>query len=381
MDQPDVAGFRADLVHWLDAADLAPPFEGTGSLDQQIDQYLRVKRALWAADFGRYGWPEEVGGLGGPPILRAVVGEEIAARELADPGAWTMIEVLAPTIVSFGGPAVVADLVAPFLAGEEMWCQGFSEPGAGSDLASLACRAVATDGGWIVNGQKVWTSYAQYAQRCVLLTRTGTPESRHRGITALFVDMDTPGITPRPIETQHGRAEFCEVFFDDVFVPADRLLGEVDGGWRVAMDILPYERSTTFWHRGAQLHQVCDRLVAELVERGEHSPTTAKALGEAFQSVFTFRMRSRATQHRLAAGGQLGVETSIDKILIASADQVLFETVRDVMPGSIEFDDGPLDQQWRMDYLYSKAATIYGGTSEVQRNIVAGRLLELGPEG
>jgi alkylation response protein AidB-like acyl-CoA dehydrogenase len=378
----DTSAFRRDLTEWLDAhvEELTPPFVGPAPLDDQIAQYQRVKRALWDADFGRYGWPEHVGGLGGPTIARAVVGEEIASRELADAGAWTMIEVLAPTIIDFGAPDLVTSMVPRFLCGDEMWCQGFSEPGAGSDLASLACRATAVDGGWIVNGQKVWTSYAQYAPRCILLTRTGSTESRHRGVTALFVDMDTAGITVRPIETQHGRAEFCEVFFDDVFVPVERLLGDIDGGWQIAMDILPYERSTTFWHRGSQLVHLSDHLVRHLADTRDVSPTSAKALGEAYQAVIAFRMRSRNTQYRLGAGERLGVETSVDKILIGTAEQLLLETVRDLLPGVIEFDDDPTASSWRTDYLYAKAATIYGGTSEVQRNIVAGRLLDLGPE-
>lgn len=377
----DVTTLRRDLTAWLaeQADHLAPNFDGFGSLDQHMEQYARVKRALFDADFGRYGWPESVGGLGGQPLLRAVVGEEIAARDLADPSAWTMIEVLAPTVITFGAPDLVAEMLPRFLRGDEMWSQGFSEPGTGSDLASLACKASAVDGGWIVNGQKVWTSYAQFAQRCVLLTRTGAPDSRHRGITALFVDIDSPGITYHPIETQHGRHEFAEVFFDDVFVPEERLLGTVDGGWRIAMDILPYERSTTFWHRGAQLHRLCDELIGT-VAAGDHSPTAAKAVGEAFQAVTAFRCRSRETQYRLADGATLGVETSIDKILIATAEQQLLETVRDLLPGVIEFDSDPTAASWRTDYLYSKAATIYGGTSEIQRNIVARGLLDLGPE-
>jgi alkylation response protein AidB-like acyl-CoA dehydrogenase len=376
----DVAAFRRDLCEWLDATDLRPPFEGAGSLDEQMAQYFRVKQALWQAGFGRQGWPEVVGGSGGPPLLRAVVGEEIAARELADPSCWSMVEVLAPTVIAFGAAELVAELVPPLLRGDEIWCQGFSEPGAGSDLASLACRATPADDGWVIDGQKVWTSYAQYARRCVLLARTGEPGSAHRGISAFFVDMDTPGITASPIETQHGRLEFAEVFFDGVPVPASRLLGDVGQGWQVAMDILPYERSTTFWHRGAHLHHRCHQLVARTAESGDRSPTTAKALGEAFQGVYAFRMRSRATQHRLAAGEQLGPETSIDKILIAGAEQTLLETARELLAGVVELDSDPMATSWREDYLYSKAATIYGGTAEIQRNIVARRLLDLGPE-
>ena len=375
----DVAAFRAELVTWLDGEDLAPPFEGPGTLDEQVAQYFRIKQALWSTGFGRAGWPERVGGLGGAALLRAVVGEEIATRQLADPGCWSMIEVLAPTVLAFGPDELVAEVVPPLLRGDELWCQGFSEPGAGSDLASLACRAVPADGGFRVSGQKVWTSYAQYAQRCVLLTRTGAPDSAHRGITALFADMDSPGITYRPIETQHGRHEFCEVFFDDVSVPAERALGEVGQGWQVAMDVLPYERSTTFWHRGAHLLRRCSDLVAAVAD-DEPSPASARALGEAYQAVIAFRARSRATQHRLAAGGTLGAETSIDKILIAGAEQRLFDTARDLLPGVIELDDDPAAAAWREDFMYSKAATIYGGTGEIQRNIVARRLLALGAE-
>ena len=338
----DTSAFRRDLTAWLDATpELRPPFEGPGTLDDQMAQYFRVKRALWSADFGRHGWPESVGGLGGPALLRAVVGEEIACRQLADPGCWSMIEVLAPTVLSFGSDELVTGMVPALLSGEELWCQGFSEPDAGSDLASLTCRATPTDGGWSVTGQKVWTSYVQFARRCVLLARTGEPGRGHQGITAFFVDVDSPGLTARPIETQHGRPEFAEVFYDEVFVPDDRVLGTVGQGWQIAMDILPYERSTTFWHRGAHLLRRCDDLVARVAADPERPPTAAAAVGEAFQTVFAFRTRSRATQHRLAGGGRLGAETSIDKILIASAEQTLFETARDLLPGVIELDTDP----------------------------------------
>ena len=378
--EPEI--FRRDLGAWLDTntADLTPPYEGTGSMGASMAHYSRVKRAIYDAGFGRYGWPESVGGLGGTPLLRAIVGEEINFRDLADPNAWTMIEVLAPTVIDFAPPELAARLVPPFIRGDEMWCQGFSEPDAGSDLAALSCRAAKTDGGWLVNGQKIWTSFIEYSQRCVLLTRTGEPDSAHRGITAFLVDVDSPGISYSPIETMHGRTDFAEVHFDDVFVPADRLLGEVNGGWQVAMDILPYERSTTFWHRGALLHRRFSDLVAQVSAAGNRGDAAAKALGQAFQWIVAFRSRSRDTQHQLAAGEQLGVETSVDKILITSAEQQLFETARDLLPGVMEFDDGLAAALWRNDYLYSKAATIYGGTAEIQRNIVARRLLDLGPE-
>jgi alkylation response protein AidB-like acyl-CoA dehydrogenase len=385
----DPASFRLALTDWLDAhPELAPDHAGHPALDLELTQFRRVKRALFDADFGRYGWPESVGGLGGSPLLRAIVGEEIAMRDLAEVGIWSMIEVLAPAVIATAPAALVAETVPPLLRGDEFWCQGFSEPGSGSDLASLSCTAtpavVGGVDGWSITGQKVWTSYAQLAERCVLLARTGEPGSAHRGITAFMVNMSTPGITPREIEIQNGAREFCEVFFDDAFVPDDRRICDVGAGWKLAMDILPYERSTAFWHKGAFLQHRFDQLLAQVApkldESPELTPSTEHALGEAFQAILAFRSRSRSTQHQLAAGVDLGADTSIDKILVASAEQLLFETARDLLAGVIEFDTDEEAAQWRREALYSRAATIYGGTGEIQRNIVANRLLKLGPE-
>jgi len=284
--------------------------------------------------------------------------------------------VLAPTMIDYAAPALAAEMVPRLLRGDETWCQGFSEPGTGSNLGSLTCRAVRTDDGWLVNGQKVWTSFAQFAQRCVLLVRTGSPESAHRGITALFVDMDTPGITVRPIEALHGTLEFSEVFYDDVRVPVDRQLGDEGQGWAVAMDLLPYERSTALWHRGALLHRLFDQLLAEVAP----DALTQTEVGDAFLHLVAFRACSLATQHRLAAGEALGAETSIDKVLVASAEHATYDAVRLLLPGVVELGDDPDADGWRIEYLYSRAATIYGGSSEIQRNIVARRLLDLGAD-
>ncbi|WP_046731326.1 acyl-CoA dehydrogenase family protein [Streptomyces humi] len=360
------ADFRTALRAWLDENDLSPGPDH--SFDAQVAQLARVRRALFDAGWMRYGWPREVGGLGGPAVLRAVLGEEVATRGLAEPGIYSMVEVLTPTLVDHARPELAAAMVPLLLSGREQWCQGFSEPGSGSDLASLTTRAAPRDDGtWVVNGQKVWTSLAQYAARCVLLTRTAPG---HEGITAFFVDMDTPGITVRPLRTMHGVDEFAEVFFDDVPVPADRMLGRPGDGWRLAMDLLPHERSTCFWHRVAHLYTRLDRLLAETA-----TPDDA-ALGAAYLALHTVRCRSHATQRRLADGVRLGPETSVDKVLLATAEQQLLETVRDLLPGVLELTETP----WRSEYLYAKAATIYGGTAEIQRNIIARRLLDLGRE-
>ena len=378
---PSMAEYRANLHSWLDAHldELAPRYAPPGTLDEQMAQMQRVKSILFDAGWMRYGWPEPVGGLGGSPMLRTELGATLAARDLTDPGLFSLIEVLAPTVIDYAPPALAAEVVPRLLSGAEMWCQGFSEPGTGSDLASLACRAV-PDGAaetattWIINGQKVWTSLAQYADRCVLLTRTGTAESRHRGITAFFVDMNTPGISVAPLEMINGVHEFAEVFFDDVAVPAGRMLGELHGGWAVAMSILPYERSSCFWQRIAYLY----RRLQILVEAAPADDRAAEIVGDAFVQLHALRARSRQTQHRLAGGATLGAETSIDKVLVATAEQATYDAVRRLVPGCIETGDDLAAEMWRSEYLYSRAATIYGGSAEIQRNIIARRLLDLG---
>ncbi len=368
--------FRTSLDAWLgaNAGALSPGYEGAGTLDQQMAQLAKVKRLVFDAGWMRSGWPERVGGLGGSTLTRAYLGEALTARDLVEPGLYSLTEVLAPTMIDYAEPELAATMVPALLRGDETWCQGFSEPDTGSNLAALACRAERTGRGWRVTGQKVWTSLAQYAQRCVLLTRTGTPESAHRGITALFVDMDSPGISVRPIGTMHGSPEFSELFLDDVVVPFSRTLGDEGGGWAVAMDLLPYERSTSLWHRAAFLH----RRLQELLEAAPPGALDLARLGEVTQLLYAFRARSRATQHRMADGDHLGPETSIDKVLLATAEQAVFDLVADALAPQVTVGDDPVSGRWRTEYLYSRAASIYGGSAEIQRNIIARRLLDLG---
>ena len=368
--------YRASLDAWLEQhlSALQPDHAGLGSLDDQMEQLAKVKRLTFEADWMRWGWPERVGGLGGSILLRSYLGEALTALDLVEPGLYSMTEVLAPTMIDYATPELAAVMVPRLLSGEETWCQGFSEPGTGSNLAALTCRATRDGAVWRVSGQKVWTSLAQYAQRCVLLTRTGSPGSAHKGITALFVDMESPGIEVRPIETMHGAPEFSEVFFDDVVVPLDRTLGDEGHGWSVAMDLLPFERSTALWHRAAHLHVRLQHLL-DIAPADSIDPSD---LGEVTQLVYALRARSRSTQYRLAAGEKLGPETSIDKVLVASAEQAVFDLVADSLGAVLALGDDPENIRWRREYLYSRAATIYGGTVEIQRNIIARRLLDLG---
>ena len=286
-----------------------------------------------------------------------------------------MTEVLAPTMIDYAAPGAGRHHGAAAAArATRPGARASPSPAPGATWPPCRAGPPATGDGWRVTGQKVWTSLAQYAQRCVLLTRTGAPESAHRGITALFVDMDSPGIEVRPIETMHGAPEFSEVFFDDVAVPVDRTLGEEGQGWSVAMDLLPFERSTALWHRAAYLHRRLQRLL-EAAPAGALDPA---AVGEVAQLLAALRARSRATQHRLAAGEHLGPETSIDKVLVATAEQAVFDLVADGLAAEVDRRRRPRSDRWRREFLYSRAATIYGGSAEIQRNIIARRLLDLG---
>jgi alkylation response protein AidB-like acyl-CoA dehydrogenase len=370
--------FRDSLDEWLSTHGdgLRPDRVASETLDGQVAQLARVKQATYDAGWMRWGWPERVGGLGGSTLHRAYLGEALTALDLVEPGIYSMTEVLAPTMIDYAQPELAAAMIPRLLRGDETWCQGFSEPATGSNLAALTCRATHTDEGWRVTGQKVWTSLAQYAQRCILLTRTGPPESAHTGITALFVDMESPGITVRPIETMHGLAEFCEVFFDDVPVPFERTLGEVDHGWAIATDLLPFERSTALWHRGAFLH----RRLGQLLATAPSGRLDAGELGDVYLQLFALRARSRATQHRLASGGGLGPETSIDKVMVATLEQAVFDMVPDAIPHELLAGQDAASSQWRAEYLHSRASTIYGGSIEIQRNIIARKLLGLGSD-
>jgi alkylation response protein AidB-like acyl-CoA dehydrogenase len=285
-----------------------------------------------------------------------------------------MPEVLGPAIEQFAAPELAARVLPAMLRGEEQWCQGFSEPDAGSDLGSMRTTGTVDGDAWVVSGQKLWTSWAQYASRCVLLARTGPPDSGSRGITAFFVDMDSPGITVRPLRTMAGIDEFCETFFDQVRIPSDRVIGAVDDGWRVAQHILACERGAIFWQRAGWLLHHLDEIVQDPAADDEVS---ARVIGHAYADVFAFRSCSRSTQAQVAIGDLRAAETSVDKILIAKADQAVFDACRQVLDGAIELDDSTAADRFRKEWIYSRAATIYGGTSEIQREIVASRLLKM----
>jgi alkylation response protein AidB-like acyl-CoA dehydrogenase len=361
---------------WIDdrRTELEPPYRDHGTTQEILSHQRQVQRLLFDQGFMRWGWPVEVGGLGGSPLFRAVLGEELTSRGLVHSAAYSMTEVLGPAVIAYAEPTLAAEVVPPMLRGDETWCQGFSEPEAGSDLGSLRTTATKDGADWVLEGQKLWTSWAHHASRCIVLARTEGPGTGSRGISAFFVDMDSPGIDVHPLDTMAGVDEFCETFFEEVRVPASRMLGAKGQGWQVAQHILACERGPIFWQRaGWLLHHL-----GEIAESADPADREAQRLiGLAFAEVSALRARSRSTQLQVAAGDLRAAESSVDKILIATADQAVFDAARQVLPGVVELDDSPIADRYRKEWAYSRAATIYGGTSEIQRDIVASRLLNL----
>ncbi|MWA03234.1 acyl-CoA dehydrogenase [Actinomadura sp. LD22] len=371
--EPTVPAVRERLGRWLaeHSAELAPFTELPTDVDGVFASLSRLQRLLYEAGWIRLGWPAELGGLGGPMILRGVVSEELAAAGYPPPFSFGTQEVLGPAIARFASPELAASALPRLLSGDETWCQGFSEPGAGSDLGSLRMRAVDEGDHWRVDGEKIWTSWAQYSDRCVLLTRTAPQEAAHRGITALFVDMDSPGITVSPLVTMTGEADFCSLFFDGVRVPKDRLIGKVDGGWAVAMFILGCERGVAAWQRQAWMRWRLAGLV------NEADALDGARAGEAFELVHALRLLSRRTLRSLSDGEDLGVRPSFDKLLMSTAEKYIFDAALEAMPETLLFGGPGPARDWRNDYLYSRASSIYGGAAEIQRNIIAERVLGL----
>jgi acyl-CoA dehydrogenase len=370
----DLDGFRVGFGSWLDDhTDLVARQRGCTSSELADLAVLQqqFQSALFDAGWVRHGWPEELGGLGGDARHRAVLYDELGRRRIPIPESYLTVETLLP-MLSVHAPELARSHLADLLRGTERWCQGFSEPDAGSDLASLRTTAVPDGQDWIVDGHKIWTSQATVAQRCVVLLRTGTPESRHRGLSMMLVDHETPGVEVRGIRTMSGRDELGEVLFDGARVSGDRLIGGEGDGWALAMYLLQWERGMYPWQRQAGLFGTLDALLERAPERLE-----PRALADAYLAVLPMRLSSGRTIRRLAAGDTPGPEVSVDKVLLARAELAVFDLADAVLDDAVELDDGAHATEWRHDYLFSRSAPIYGGSYEIQRQILADRVLGL----
>ena len=364
--------FAGEIREWLAAnLDVPPSF---ASLDDEVAWGREWQAKLANERWIGIHWPAEYGGRGASPVEVALYNMEYARSRALQPVNRVGINLAGPTLLAHGTDEQKQRWLPRILDASEIWCQLFSEPGAGSDLASLSTRATPVDGGWLLNGQKVWTSYAQYARWGIALVRTDPEASKHRGISYVVVDMTQPGIEIRPLVQITGEAEFNEVFFDDVFVAADHLVGDLHNGWAVANTTLAHERGTAFPFKEQVVHEVyLEALYRLAAERGRLDDVEiADSLAQSFVELRLLRLNNWGTLSRLARGISPGPESSITKLLWTDMTQHLSEHALAILG-----PDAPLAGTWSRQWLWSRAASIAGGTSEVQRTIIGDRMLGL----
>jgi len=359
------------------------------SLDDRMEVLRRWQASCYEAGYVGRAWPSEFGGGGRPPVEQIIVDQELAAAGAPEFVNIVGLDVLGPSLLRFGSDEQRRRYIPPILSAEEIWCQGFSEPEAGSDLASLRTRAVQDGNTYVINGQKTWVSWGQYAGWCGLLARTDDSVPRHRGISMLIVDMSSPGVEVRPMTQITGHAEFSELFLDDVVVPKENLLGALGDGWKIAMHTLGHERGTAALPRQVKLRTWLDRAVS-LAARREldghpvlEDAEVQAALARALIGIEVLRHHSYRTVGEFLSGGAVGPESSSVKLLMAEAEQQLAATVLDVLgPALLDGDPDEVAENdfWYETYLYSRAASVYGGTRQIQRDIIADRILALPKE-
>ncbi|MET0954086.1 MAG: acyl-CoA dehydrogenase family protein [Aeromicrobium sp.] len=367
-DSPEIADFRSGLRAWL--------VEHTISREPDENEPMFLKRwhqVLFADGWVGLSWPLEYGGKGLSNAYDVVLNEEIGAVGAPDA---PRIGYMGRAFLQWGTEEQRQRFLPGLLSGDDYWCQGFSEPEAGSDLANLSTRAVRVGDEYVITGQKVWTSYAEYADYCILLARTGEPGGRHRGVSAFVVPMKADGIDVRPIVAATGESEFCEMFFEDVHVDAANRIGEEGDGWAIAMMTVAYERGAADVGYLSKFGAALGELRSLVAPDGVVSPHARQQLGEleVKYRVLTEHVRRRLTE-REAADSLPGPEMSVDKILMTDVDQALHRAAIDLLGPSVLLA-GP-GSRWLERYIYSRAASIYGGSEQVQLNIIAQRLLGL----
>ena len=373
--------FRSEAREWL-AANVEPT-PSFASFDEEFEWGRRWQRRLADARWVGIHWPVEFGGRGATPLEVAIFNMEYARSRAPQPVNRTGVNLAGPTLLAHGTDEQKRRWLPGILTAEEIWCQLFSEPGAGSDLASLTTRATPVEGGWVVTGQKVWTSYAQHSRWGIALVRTDPDAPRHRGISYLVIDMEAPGIEVRPLVTMTTEAEFNEVFFDEVFVPSDHLVGGLHDGWAVANTTLAHERGTTFPFKEQVVHEVyLDEVLGLAAEAGSFDdPLLADSLVDAYVLLRVLRLHNWRTMTRLERGEEPGAESSVVKLAWTDMTQHLSDVALEVVGAAAPLwgaaTDNPAAGKWQRQWLWSKASSIAGGTSEVQRTIIGERMLGL----
>jgi len=323
-------------------------------------------------------WPREHGGRGATVIERWLFEEELDRIGAPYPPGAANVDMIGQAILRNGTTAQQHRFLKRLLSGDDWWCQGFSEPGAGSDLGGLRCRGERQGDAYVVNGQKVWTSHAEVSDWCFLLCRTEMDQPKHKGISLLLVDMKTPGITVAPLKQMTGDAEFCEVFFEDVRVPADLMVGPPGAGWQIAMGILQHERGPvwtfTFQRKiRRSFNNLVQRTRLHPASAGLDDPLVRQKLAQSYIEVELLKLMGYRSLTHMLRTGHPGPESSLEKVIGSETDQRLQEAAMGIFGPHAVLDDSALAR----DFMYSRSETIMGGTSEIQRNVIAQRILGL----
>ena len=363
--------FRDELRAWLAANDPGPRPEG----DEASFRFRREWQArMHAAGWVGIHWPPEYGGRGASPIEQAIFNEEIARAEAPRFANTIAIEMGGPTIIAHGTEEQKERLLEPILSAEEIWCQAFSEPDAGSDLASLRTRARRVEGGWSISGQKVWTSLAHEARWCMLLARTDPDSTSHRGLTYFILDMRQEGVQVRPIVQITGEQEFNELFLEDAFVSDDQVLGEVGEGWRVAITTLMNERSGLALAAQVDVRRAFEGLKRDIFRHGHDAdPTVQERLADLHIKAEALRLLTYRGLADIERDGFPGPKGSLGKLQWAAVNQEITDFALDLAGPDGVAAEAP--EAYR--FLRARANSIEGGTTEVLRDIVAERVLGL----
>ncbi|MDF2443601.1 MAG: hypothetical protein JWR01_1804 [Subtercola sp.] len=384
-DSPEEARFRTEARAFIEATLPTLPWPEPADLVAKVPFWTQWQKALFEGGYAGLSWPKQYGGGGQGPNIRAIFAEELDLAGAPERLNTIGEDFSGPTIADFGTDAQKERFLRPILAGDEIWCQLFSEPEAGSDLASLRTKATKVDGGWSITGQKIWTSRAHVASFAILLARTGT-EPRHKGITFFILPLDSEGVDIRPLRHMLGEAEFNEVFLDDVFIPDDLVVGEVNGGWAVAMGTLAYERVAIATGRVNTQRAVRD-IVSAVREATDSAgrPLGADArvrdtVADLYGRALTHYLIGQRVVSLATDDGPPGPVTSIGKLFFCPLVEDLADFRLSMSPLGGQFAleaDDPETARWVRLAYQSRGTAIAGGSTFIQRNIVAERMLAM----
>ncbi|MGA9856958.1 MAG: acyl-CoA dehydrogenase family protein [Solirubrobacteraceae bacterium] len=369
--EPELA-FRDELRAWFAAHD--PGAEPERDEDAHYAWRRDFQRELAGDGWAAVHWPPEYGGRGATMTQSAIFFEELGRSGAPLPANVLGLLLAGPTIMTWGTPEQKERYLTPILTAEEIWCQGFSEPDAGSDLASLKTRAVKDGDDWVVTGQKVWTSGAQYSKWCMLVARTDTEVAKHKGLTYFLMDMEQEAVQVRPLRQITGENEFNELFIDGARIPDVNVLGGVGNGWKVALTTLMNERAGLAFFLQVRLRQLLDRLISEAAARGLlDDPVVADRLGEMHLKAEVLRLTAYRGLTAIEKYGQPGPEGSLTKWMWSETNQQLTQLAADLLGPAALTAGG----RWSYELLRARGNSIEGGTTEVLKNIVAERVLGL----